>query len=93
MQDQTKFLSLYDYLGKAAGGELGKKVSSAAFHAKVKQQTREVSNPKYTGVVQMYPKDFLDAFFREPNQDELDHQVERYLDDKVLGSFEIEDLQ
>ena len=56
-------LSLYDHLGYAAGGELGKEVAEAAAKSKVKFELREVSNPKYTGKVMLYPENFLKEFF------------------------------
>jgi len=59
-----EYLSLYDYLKRPAGGELGREVAQAASKAGVKLQTREVDNPKYTGIVYLYPKDFLDFHFR-----------------------------
>ena len=71
MENQVKLMSLYDYLGKAAGGELGLKVNTAARKANVERGTRIVSNPKYTGNIFTYPKDFLDGFFQVPNPDEL----------------------
>jgi len=61
-----EYLSLYDYLGKPAGRELGKEVATAAMEAGIRLETREVSNPKYTGIVHLYPKNFLDFYFREP---------------------------
>lgn len=61
-----EYLSLYDYLGKPAGKELGGQVAQAAYKGGIKPQTREVDNPKYTGVVHLYPKDFLDFYFKEP---------------------------
>jgi hypothetical protein len=57
-------MSLYEYLGKAAGSELGKKVADAAKIAKVSIATREVSNAKYTGAIMIYPKSFLDSYFK-----------------------------
>jgi hypothetical protein len=57
-------LSLYDYLGHAAGGELGKEVAAAAAKSNVKFELREVSNPKYTGKVMLYPENFLKEFFQ-----------------------------
>ncbi len=39
-------MSLYDYLGKAAGPELGKEVCEVAVKLKETIQEREVSNPK-----------------------------------------------
>jgi len=56
-------LSLYDHLGYPAGNELGKEVAVAATKSKVKFETREVSNPKYTGKVMLYPEIFLKEFF------------------------------
>ena len=60
-------LSLYDYLGKPAGSELGREVAQAASKAGIKLETREVSNPKYTGIIYLYPKDFLDSHFKPVN--------------------------
>jgi hypothetical protein len=59
-----EYLSLYDYLGKPAGKELGGEVAQAAYHGGIKPQERQISNPKYTGAVHLYPKDFLDFYFR-----------------------------
>jgi hypothetical protein len=61
-----EYLSLYDYLGHAAGKELGKEVATAAMEAGIRLEKREVSNPKYAGIVYLYPKNFLDFYFREP---------------------------
>ena len=57
-------MSLYDYLGHAAGPELGQQVAKAASQARVKSEMREVSNPKYKGKIMLYPKAFLDLYFR-----------------------------
>jgi hypothetical protein len=57
-------LSLYDYLGYAAGNELGKEVAEAAAKANVEFSTREINNPKYSGKVMLYPEDFLTEFFK-----------------------------
>jgi len=56
--------SLYDYLGRAAGPELGQEVANAARSAGVKGEIREVSNPKYRGPVMLWPKAFLDLYFK-----------------------------
>ena len=58
-----EMISLYDYLGHAAGPDLGKKVASAAARAKVKHEIREVSHVGYRGPIMLYPKTFLDNFF------------------------------
>jgi uncharacterized protein YqgQ len=64
-QNQVVFKSLYDYLGKRAGSELGKIVYQTARQDKVQMQQREVSNPLYTGKVMMYPVDWLDNYFNK----------------------------
>lgn len=55
--------SLYEYLGRAAGSELGKQVYAAASAAKVQIDSHEVSNPKYTGTILKYPVSFLNEYF------------------------------
>ena len=57
-------VSLYDYLGRAAGPDLGKQVATAAAKAGVKSEIREVSNVKYTGPIMLYPRSFLDLYFK-----------------------------
>ncbi len=64
-------MSLYDYLGKAAGVKLGNEVSKAAKVKKIPIHSRQVENPKYTGTVMLYPKWFLDEFFKKEDNDEL----------------------
>ena len=59
-----KMVSLYDYLGRAAGSELGKQVATAAAKAGVKSEIREVNNPKYSGPIMLYPKSFLELYFK-----------------------------
>jgi len=56
-------MSLYDYLGYAAGGQLGKEVANAAIRAKVQIGKRYVSNKAYSGLVMLYPKSFLKEYF------------------------------
>ena len=57
-------VSLYDYLGHAAGADLGQQVAYAAAKAGVVTETRQVSNPVYKGPVMLYPKSFLDLYFK-----------------------------
>ena len=81
------YLSLYDYLGKPAGNDLGKEVAAAAIKANIKIQTREISNPKYTGKVHLYPKDFLEFYFREPqsiHMEDLPGELNRVIDEDDL---------
>lgn len=69
------YISLYDYLGRAAGLKLGEEVKNYAAQNGVPFKTKEISTPKYQGKVNIYPKDFLDLYFREPedyrNQEEI----------------------
>lgn len=69
MVELTKdtMLSLFDYLHRAAGPELGKKVAQSAAFANEPIRTRGVSNPKYVGKVYLYRKEFLDKYFRNEN--------------------------
>ena len=60
---EIKMMSLFDYLGRPAGGELGKQVYNAAYQLKVPVETRYVSNRKYTGEVMLYPEGFLKEYF------------------------------
>ena len=57
-------VSLYDYLGHAAGSDVGQQVAFAAAKAGVITETRQVSNPLYKGPVMLYPKSFLDLYFK-----------------------------
>jgi len=81
------YLSLYEYLGKAVGSDLGKEVAAAAYKAGIKIQEREISNTKFTGKVLLYPKDFLDFYFREPELnliDELPGTLNKVIDEDDL---------
>ena len=57
-------VSLYDYLGHAAGSDVGQQVAFAAAKAGVLTETRHVSNPVYKGPVMLYPRSFLDLYFK-----------------------------
>ena len=60
-----KMISLYDYLGYAAGSKLGKQVAKYAADKKTKFGIRRVSNPKFTGEVILYTREFLDEYFKK----------------------------
>jgi len=64
MEQYHNYLSLYDYLGKAAGQELGADVNKEAWKQGVEMRTRDISNHVYTGKVHMYPVEFLDRYFK-----------------------------
>jgi hypothetical protein len=56
--------SLYDFLGKKAGSKLGRIVNKEAQALNVPVAFREVSNPKYEGKILLYPRLFLEQFFK-----------------------------
>lgn len=77
-----QYKSLFEWLGRAAGSELGAKVAAAASAQGIKLQEQQVSNPKYTGKVLTYPVSFLENYFggntQSTNQGKhllLDHQT------------------
>lgn len=63
MESKNELISLYDYLGRAAGAELGKKVSEVAVLRKESIGKRSVSNRSYTGEVFLYRREFLEEYF------------------------------
>lgn len=56
-------MSLYEYLGYAAGHELGKEVYDTAIKLRETIKTQNISNVKYTGKVMLYRREFLDEYF------------------------------
>jgi hypothetical protein len=58
-------LSLFDYLGKPAGVELGDKVYKSAKASKISTSIRNVHTKNYSGKVMLYPKEFLDSYFNK----------------------------
>ena len=60
-----EYKSLYDHLGKAAGGQLGKQVAEAAVRDGIKLQTLQVSNSKYEATIMLYPSDWLNNYFNK----------------------------
>ena len=60
-----EYKSLYDHLGRAAGGQLGKQVAEAAVRDGIKIQTQQISNPKYEGTIMLYPLDWLENYFNK----------------------------
>jgi len=64
----NQMMSLYEYLGRAAGSDLGKRVAAAAVIEKVHIESHYVSNPKYQGEILRYPKEFLDKYFNKLQQ-------------------------
>ena len=67
-------MSLYDYLGRPAGSELGQRVAAAAARNRVKYETRHVSTKTYSGDIMLYQKSFLDEFFGGVNEGTNDNR-------------------
>ena len=65
MEQYHTYLSLYDYLGHAAGQQLGAKVAGEATRRNIPYRERDVSNPAYSGAVKMYPIEFLNEYFKK----------------------------
>ena len=66
--ENENFMSLYDFLGHAAGTELGKEVAVEAKKQGQKFIMKEVKNKAYTGKVMMYDIDFLTKYFTKTQQ-------------------------
>lgn len=63
MLNKNQMVSLYDYLGFAAGSKLGKQVADYAKIRKAKFKTKNVENPSYRGIIYTYEPQFLEEFF------------------------------
>ena len=72
MEKGGEMISLYDYLRRAAGSELGKKVHEAAVRVKEPVQTREVRTKTYTGLVCLYRREFLQEYFASVKSTEVE---------------------
>ena len=73
---QEHLISIFDYLGRAAGPELGKDVYYVARELKETIGERQVSNSKYKGKILLYRRQFLEEYFTKkqtinsPSQDD-----------------------
>ena len=63
-QCKPEYISLFEYLGKAAGTELGTQIRKTAMVHGVQVDKRIVNNTKYKGTVTLYPKAWLDTWFK-----------------------------
>tara|TARA_R110002020_G_scaffold136857_2_gene305484 strand:- start:197 stop:409 length:213 start_codon:yes stop_codon:yes gene_type:complete len=68
VKDNVEYYSLYEYLGRAAGSDLGAKVNEVATQTKHPFVTQQVSNHVYEGEVFCYTKEFLDEYFKNKNK-------------------------
>lgn len=60
---EVKYISLFDYLGKPAGKEVGARVNERAREFGITCLKRFVRNKKYVGKVNLYPEAFLEYYF------------------------------
>ena len=63
IKNGIEYHSLYEYLGYAAGPNLGDRVNKAAIKIKQEYVTQEVKNPMFEGKVFCYTKEFLNEYF------------------------------
>lgn len=65
MEQKPYMMSLYDYLGRAAGKQLGAEVCATATALREVIEDRYVENPAYRGNVHLYRREFLDEYFKK----------------------------
>jgi hypothetical protein len=85
---KVEMLSLYDYLKRPAGKQLGEQVAAYAKLRKAKYGTKQVSNPVYQGEVMVYTKAFLDECFNakklfEPKHEDLTEVNTQLMNDNL----------
>lgn len=64
IKPEPEMVSLYDYLGHAAGLNLGAAVYNTARRTKEKVDIRMVETRTYRGKVMLYRKEFLKEYFQ-----------------------------
>ena len=60
---EVKYISLFDYLGRPAGKDVGARVNERAREFGIEDKKRFVRNKKYVGKVNLYPEAFLEYYF------------------------------
>lgn len=63
-KQEPEMVSLFDFLGHAAGAALGAAVYGVARRTKEKVETRIVNTKTYNGKVMLYRKVFLNDYFK-----------------------------
>jgi hypothetical protein len=58
-----EYKSLFDYLGKPAGKELGLQIKKLADANGIQTMTKIVTNKNYSGNIRMYPVHWLNKVF------------------------------
>jgi ABC-type proline/glycine betaine transport system substrate-binding protein len=88
MEKKVEMMSLFDYLKRPAGKQLGEQVAAYAKLRKAKYGTKQVSNPAYKGYVMVYTKAFLDECFNakkvfEPKHEDLTEVNTQLMNDNL----------
>ena len=60
---KERLISLYTFLKRAAGPELGKQVYQEAVSQDIPFGEKHITNPRYTGRVLIYPISWLEKYF------------------------------
>ena len=81
-------MSLYDYLGRAAGPALGFAVAKHAKQLNAKVGIREISNKKYKGMVNLYEESTLETFFNEAGHSEVIQQDKLWYLEKLAKKYQ-----
>lgn len=69
--EEVKLISLFDYLGKAAGAKLGEQVYKAACTLREEMSSKEITTKTYSGKVMLYREPFLQMYFNGELEDKL----------------------
>jgi hypothetical protein len=77
-----EYVSLFEYLQKPAGRDLGKEVFNYSKEINLPIKFRDIENPKYKGKVCLYPRGFLKLYFFSENNN-LDIVDEPKIDDSL----------
>lgn len=75
IENNPNFMSLYDYLGHAAGGQLGRDVYAAASKKGVPHGKRQVETTSYKGNILTYPEEFLREYFATPRHNDANNTM------------------
>ena len=83
--EQQQLISLYDFLGYAAGPELGKQVAQTATKLNKQISARQITSTRYKGIVHLYTPQFLFEYF-EAKKLGLDPQTALMYLDKLRNN-------
>lgn len=82
---KVHYLSLWEYMGTAAGKYKGGGVWELAKKEGIIPEKQHISNPVYTGTVTLYPEYWLDKHFAK------DKRIQSYYPNGVIKPFDFSD--